>query len=270
MLMIFKSLILSMMLIAVVNTSYASITDKEFSADAVVSIPGQPSTTSKLFVGKDVVRTEIQTSDGLIIDITFPYQGKIIKLNTKHQQYIEIPVQKQSKKQDSNPCSRIQEANCTLLGKEIVDGRQTQKWQVVASQSGKNVRTLHWVDAKRQLAVREFFNDGSMAEMKLEKNEVINGRKTERWVRTISRPDGSTVSSYQWYDPQLEISIKEELPGGYVRELKNIKVGAQKKTIFTVPDNYKMMRPEQLPSNRSLNRQNTHNRPPINSQHNYR
>jgi len=267
MLMNFKCFIVTMMLITISNTSYASITDKEFSADAVVSIPGQPATTSKLYVSKNVVRTEIQTSDGVIIDIAFPYQGKVIKLNTKHQQYIEIPVEKQNKNQDTNPCNRIKDASCTLLGKEIVDGRQTQKWQVVAIQSGKNVRTLHWVDAKRQLAVREFFNDGSMAEMKLEKNEVINGRETERWVRTISRPDGSTVSSYQWYDPQLEISIKEELPGGYIRELKNIKVGSQKKTIFVVPDNYKLVRPEQLPSNRSFNRQN---RPPTNAPQNYR
>lgn len=263
----FKSLIITILLITNANTSYASIADKEFSADAVVSIPGQPSTTSKLFVGKDVVRTEIQTSDGVIVDITFPYQGKVIKINTKHEQYIEIPVEKQNKNKDANPCHRIKDAGCTFLGKELVDGRETQKWQVIAQQDGKNARTLHWVDAKRQLAVREFFNDGSMAEMKLEKIEVINDRKTERWLRTISRPDGSTVSSYQWYDPQLEISIKEELPGGYIRELKNIKVGTQKNTLFVVPDNYKIFRPEQLPSNRPLNRQS---RPPVNAPHNYR
>ena len=246
--MIFKSLILSVMLTGLTGASYASITDKEFSADAVVSIPGQPSTTSKLFVGKNVVRTEVQTADGVIIDIIFPYKGKLVKLNTKHQQYIEIPIEKQTIDQDNNPCNRVKNATCTLIGNELVDGRDTQKWQIVAVKQGKSVRTLHWVDTKRQLAIREFFNDGSMAEMKLETKETINGRKTERWIRTISRPDGSTVSSYQWYDPQLEISIKEELPGGYVRELKNIKVGIQKKTIFDVPDNYKMMRPEQLPS----------------------
>lgn len=271
MFMIFKSLILTMMLFLLTNTCYAAITDKEFSADAVVSIPGQASTTSKLFVGKNAVRTEVKTAEGVIIDIVFPYQGKAIKLNTKHQEYIELPIEKQNKNQDLNPCNRIQKANCTLLGKELVDGKPTQKWQVVANKNGKNIRTLHWVDAKRQLAVREFFHDGSMAEMKLEKNEMVDGRKTERWVRTISRPDGSTVSSYQWYDPQLEISIKEELPGGYIRQLKNIKVGAQKKTIFVVPDNYKMMRTEQLPLNRSMNRStNRPSRSPTNSSQNYR
>lgn len=248
MIMILKSLILSLMLIVITGSCYASITDKEFSADAVVTIPGQPTTTSKLFVGKNVVRTEVETSDGIIIDIVFPFKGMLIKLNTKHQQYIEIPIEKQKSDKDNNPCNRIRNASCTLIGTEKVDGRDAQKWQILADQQGKKVRTLHWVDVKRQLAVREFFNDGSMAEMKYEKNEAINGRQTEKWVRTISRPDGSIVSSYQWYDPQLEIAIKEELPGGYIRELNNIKVGVQKKSIFDIPDNYEMIRPEQLPS----------------------
>ncbi|RDH83738.1 MAG: hypothetical protein DIZ80_06250 [endosymbiont of Galathealinum brachiosum] len=266
--MIFKSLILSVVLTVLTVNSFASIADKEFSADAVVTIPGQPSTTSKLFVSKNVVRTEIQTRDGIIIDIVYPFEGKLVKLNTKHQQYIEMQIEKQNPDQITNPCNRIKTAKCTLLGKELIEGRETQKWQIVAVKQGKNVRTLHWVDAKRQLAIREFFNDGSMAEMKLETKETINGRNTERWVRTISRPDGSTVSSYQWYDPQLEISIKEELPGGYVRELKNIKVGIQKKTIFNVPDNYKMMRPEQLPSSGASQR--PMHQTPANSSQQYR
>jgi hypothetical protein len=243
-----KSFILSVMLTGLPAISYASVADKEFSADAVVSIPGQQSTTSKLFVGESVVRTETQTADGVIIDIVFTDKGKLIKLNTRHKQFIEMPVQKLSPAGDSNPCSRIRNASCTFMGNETIDGLETQKWQIIASKQGKNVRTLHWVDVNRQLAVREFFNDGSMAEMKLEAHENINGRDTERWIRTISRPDGSTVSSYQWYDPQLEISIKESLPGGYVRELKNIIVKKQNAELFIVPQGYKMMRPEQLPA----------------------
>ena len=243
-----KSFILSVMLTGLPAISYASVADKEFSADAVVSIPGQQSTTSKLYVGKNVVRTETQTAGGVIIDIVFTDKGKLIKLNTQHKQFIEMPVQKLSPADDNNPCSRIRNASCTFLGNETVDGLETQKWQIIASKQGKNIRTLHWVDVNRQLAVREFFNDGSMAEMKLEAHENINGRDTERWIRTISRPDGSTVSSYQWYDPQLEISIKESLPGGYVRELKNIKVKKQRAELFTVPHDYKMMHPEQLPA----------------------
>ncbi|VAW63583.1 N-acetylglucosamine-1-phosphate uridyltransferase / Glucosamine-1-phosphate N-acetyltransferase [hydrothermal vent metagenome] len=239
--MILRSLILVLL---TVNLANASVPGKEFSADAVMTIPAQQKTMSKLFVGHNVVRTEVNTQNGLMIDIVFPSQGKLIKLNTGLKQYTEIPIEKQSadRKKAINPCSRIKNATCTQLGKEEINGQSTQKWQVISIQQGKNVRTLHWIDANRQLAVREFFNDGSMAEMTLEKIETINNRKTEKWIRTISRPDGSTVSSYQWYDPQLEISIKEELPGGYTRELKNIKLGTQKPSLFEIPDGYEITR----------------------------
>lgn len=234
------------LLFLMINNVHAAVSDKAFSADAMVTIPGEPKTISKLFVGKDRVRTEVTTQNGVIVDIVFPMEGKLIKLNPQLKQFIEIPIAKQTHKQQSsnNPCYRLQHATCTQLGEENINGMNTQKWKIISLQQGKNVRTLHWVDTQRQLAIREFFNDGSMAEMVLEKNETMNNRKTEKWVRTLSRPDGSTVNSYQWYDPQLNISIREELPGGYIRELKNIKVGKQKNSLFVVPDDYSPMKPQ--------------------------
>jgi len=240
--MIVKSLFLTIFITSAVN---AGITDKQFSADAVITIPGEPKTTSKLYVGNNVVRTEVQTPNGLIVDIVYPLKGKLIKLNPQLKQYIEIPIEKQTEslQTKTNPCYKLQNANCTQLGEESINGQKTQKWQIVTQQQGRNTRTLHWVDIKRQLAVREFFADGSMAEMVLEKNETVNKRKAEKWVRTLSRPDGSTVQSFQWYDPQLKISIREELPGGFVRELKNIKTGLQNSALFKIPENYNAMKP---------------------------
>ena len=39
----------------------------------------------------------------------------------------------------------------------------------------------------------------------------------------------------QWYDPELKIAIREELPGGYIRELRDIKTGKQEKDLFEIP-----------------------------------
>ncbi len=236
-----KHLILALL---IVNTAQATVTGKQFSADAVISIPGQQQTTSKLYVGNNVVRTEVTTQNGLIIDIVFPLEGKLIKLNPQLKQYIEIPTQKQSTDTQTkgNPCRRLQNATCTRLADENINGFNTQKWQIITVQQGQNIRTLHWIDSKRQLAIREFFSDGSMAEMVLKSKETVNSRKTEKWVRTLSRPDGSTVNSFQWYDPQLEISIREELPGGYIRELKNIKVTKQPVSLFKIPEGFSIMK----------------------------
>jgi len=243
-----KYLILTLIII---NTANASVTDKQFSADAVITIPDAPKTSSKLYVGKDVVRTEVKTKNGLIVDIVYPLEGKLIKLNPSLKQYIEIPIEKKTNNllNRNNPCYRLQNATCTQIGNENINGQSTQKWQIVTIQQGRNVRTLHWVDTKRQLAIREFFNDGALAEMTLEKNEMINSRNTEKWVRTLSRPDGSTVNSFQWYDPQLKISIREELPGGYVRELTNIRIGKQNINLFTIPDDYEIFKPNQPAQN---------------------
>ncbi len=231
--------------IFITGAANAGVANKPFSADAVMTIPGQPKTTSKLYVGDNVVRTEVNTQNGLIVDIVYPLEGKLIKLNPQLKQYVEIPIEKQtnSLQTKTNPCYQLQNANCTQLGEENVNGRKTQKWQIITQQQGRNIRTLHWVDVERQLAVREFFDDGSMAEMVLEKNETVNKRNTEKWVRTLSRPDGSSVYSFQWYDPKLKISIREELPGGYIRELKNIKTGVQKKSLFKIPKGYSVMKP---------------------------
>ncbi len=232
------------LMVCLITYAHAGIADKQFSADAVITVPDAPKTSSKLYVGEDVVRTEVETQNGLIVDIIYPLKGKLIKLNPQLKQYVEIPVEKQTKaiQTKSNPCYHLQNANCVLLGDELINGHKTQKWQVITFKQGRNMRTLHWIDIDRQLAVREFFSDGSMAEMVLEKKETVNGRETEKWVRTLSRPDGSTVNSFQWYDPTLKISIREELPGGYVRELVNIKTGVQDTHLFEIPDDYHVMR----------------------------
>ena len=46
------------------------------------------------------------------------------------------------------------------------------------------------------------------------------------------------MQSIQWYDKQLKMVIREELPGGYVRELRNIKLAKQPKELFSIPAGY--------------------------------
>ena len=180
---------------------HAAITEQEFSAEAVIIIPGQPMTKSMLYVSNTAVRTETKTKYGVSIDIARPYKGLSYKLNPEFKQYIQYTTTKDAPSKSTNPCVSLPLSTCELVGEELIDGNRTQKWQVISVQSGKNIRTMHWIDVKRKLAIREFFQDGSLAEMKLQKQEVINTRNTEKWLRTVSRPDGSAVSSLQWYDP---------------------------------------------------------------------
>ena len=210
----------------------------EFSADAVIGMPQQAPRTSRLYVGKDAVRRESVVNGQNVIEIVFPEQGKALLINEQLRSYKERQFPNQSKTKKINPCEQMQNATCEKLGTENIDGLKTEKWQIITLNKGRRVRTLHWIDVKRKLAIREFFPDGSVSELKMLKKETINKRNTEKWQRTLSRPDGQSVKSYQWYDTKLKIAIKEELAGGFSRELKNIKVSSQPEKLFSVPAGY--------------------------------
>ncbi|MGB5534442.1 MAG: hypothetical protein WBN08_00955, partial [Thiogranum sp.] len=53
------------------------------------------------------------------------------------------------------------------------------------------------------------------------------------------------MQSTRWYDPELQIAIREELSGGYFRELRDIRVAPQPDHLFTVPADYQRVTPEQ-------------------------
>lgn len=225
--------------------SYAASNTIEFSADAVISTPQQPVRQTKLYVSEKAVRSESVIDGQALVEIVYPQEGRAILINNSLRSYKERMFVSQSGKESTNsPCDQITNAVCQKLGDEEIDGHKTEKWQLVSESRGQKLRTLHWIDVKRKLAIREFFPDGSFSELKMMEKQKINGRDTEKWQRTLSRPDGATIKSYQWYDTEMKIAIKEEMPGGYVRELKNIEIIKQPDSLFVVPVDYKKIEPQ--------------------------
>jgi hypothetical protein len=245
-----RKLIIMACSVFITDYSYAEQKTVEFSAEAVISAPQQAARQTKLSVSEKAVRTETTVNGQSIIEIVYPEEGRAILINNSLRSYREKVFDQQSSKKNSDtPCDQISNAICEKLGTENIDGHDTEKWQIISENRGRKLRTLHWMDIKRKLALREFFPDGSVAELKMLKKEKLNGRNTEKWQRTLSRPNGKSTISYQWYDPALKIAIKEELPGGYIRELKNIVVSRQSDNLFSVPDDFvkmesQSMRPE--------------------------
>ncbi len=80
--------------------------------------------------------------------------------------------------------------------------------------------------------------DGQTMELKLIGKETIEGRPAEKWELTTTAPNQQPNSTFQWYDPELKLAVREEFPGGYVSELKNVRVGPQADDLFTVPAGY--------------------------------
>lgn len=214
----------------------------EFSAEAVQIVPMQPPMTVKMFVSKKAVRSESEFNGLQRVEIFYPEEPRRVLLLPSQKRYLEQLGSKQVKKTKStkefNPCAELPAAQCQLLGKETINDRKTQKWEITKIVNGQQQRSLHWIDSKRRMAIREFFANGTVSELKFLGDENINNRQTEKWQMQITTPDGRKIQSQQWYDPELKMAIREELAGGYLRELKNIKIGKQDKKLFLIPKDF--------------------------------
>lgn len=216
---------------------------QEFSAEAVQSVPGRPSMNVKMFISKKAVRTESTMNGNTLIEIVYPKDKKRVLLNQQRKIYVEQKAQNinaaKSQKISSSPCSGIMNATCKKIGKDKINSRAAVKWEMTAQINGNKVKSLHWLDKKHHMPLRVQLHDGTISTMTLVGKEKINGRNTEKWKFDAIRPNGQKLESLQWYDPKLKMVIREALPGGYVRELKNIKVAKQNKKLFKVPSDYK-------------------------------
>ena len=216
---------------------------QEFSAEAVQSVPGRPAMNVKMFISKKAVRTESTMNGNTLVEIVYPKEKRRILLNQQRKTYIEQKAQNinttKSRKISSSPCSGIMNATCKKIGKEKINGRAAVKWEMTAQINGSKVKSLHWLDKKHHMPLRVQLHDGTISTMTLNGKEKINGRNTEKWMFSAIRPNGQKIESQQWYDSKLKMVIREALPGGYVRELKNIKVAKQNKKLFKVPSDYK-------------------------------
>jgi len=220
----------------------------EFSADAVQTTPGRPEYHARMYVSKNAVRTDSILNNTPVIEIVNSKNKTRSLLVPKEKIYIQQKSNElttEIKSSPEKPCEGLPDTTCRLLSKEKVNNRQTEKWEFVVKRNGQDYRSLHWIDVERHMPIREFFPDGTVTELLLKGKEKINGRKTEKWVMEVTRADGHKMLSTQWYDPELKISIREEMQGGFIRELRNIKMGKQGKKIFSIPDGYKKI--EQLP-----------------------
>ncbi len=215
----------------------------EFSADAVQIMPGQPPLEIKMYVSKKAVRTEAKTNAAGIVEIVYPKDNKRVLINQYKKTYIEQTSGKNhsasKRASKGSPCERVIHAKCKKMGSEKIAGRKTTKWEMKVSRNGKDLKSLHWIDNKYLMPLREQYPDGTIATMEYKGKETVNERKTEKWIYQVTRPDGYKMVSQQWYDPKLKMVIREMLPGGFVRELKNIKIGKQDKKLFRVPDGFK-------------------------------
>ena len=220
----------------------------EFSAIAVQKIPDQNEYVTKMYVSKNIVRKDSIMNGTEVIEIFNVNKQIRYFLIPKNKIYMQQqgsqPIENINttlSKDNSKPCDGFNDTTCELIGKETINERPAEKWEFIVKKEGKFYRSLHWIDVERRILVKEFFPDGKISELIPMGNEIINQRQTEKWLSRLSSADGQLKSATQWFDPELKITIREELDNGFIRELRDVKIAKQDMSIFEIPNGYTLV-----------------------------
>jgi len=229
------------------GTTFAYQVNTEFSATAIQKAPDRPEYQTKMYISKDSIRKDSVQNNMPVIEIVKLKQQSRIFLVPNEKIYMQItnpnPTDQgiQEISVSAKPCEGLPNTSCQMLGEEKVNQRDAEKWEFTATIEKQSYRSLHWVDKEHRMFIREFFPDGTISELVPDGVEKINGRNTEKWLWMLSGSDGKMQSATQWYDPELKIMIREELQGGYIRELRDVKTGKQDLKLFDIPSDYKQV-----------------------------
>jgi len=250
----FLSLNVLLVGIATAVTMTAAEAGAQFSADMLQHGPEGQSVTGKMAVGDGRIRTEMVHQGQLVVRITDENRGVEWILFPEQKRYMErrlpgtdgkAPV----KPSAEDPCANMPGLTCKKAGEEEVSGRTAVVWEIIAYRQGKAMKGMQWIDVERgaSFILRQELPTGQKMERTLLGQDVLDERQTEKWRIEMTRPDGQTISTLEWYDPELDIAIKQELPGGGSNELSNIRVGPQPDHLFGIPAGYERMAAPQMP-----------------------
>jgi len=236
------------------GSAVAAQSNVQFSAEAVQSAPDNKSRYAQIYVGDNRVRLEYQQDKRTMVEIYDMQNQRALLLMPEQQAYMErqLPpggiMNPMLPPKGTDPCMHMLNAQCRQLANEIMYDRPVSKWEMVVTRDGQTLRSQHWMDNERYMPLRQIWPDGTVSEMRPLGEQTLDGRVTERWELKTTRSDEQAVQSTQWYDPELKIAIREELPGGYFRELRNIRLGPQPDQLFMLPAGYRRITPQQQPA----------------------
>ncbi|MGD8312299.1 MAG: DUF4412 domain-containing protein [Gammaproteobacteria bacterium] len=224
----------------------------EFSADTVETDQQQGTRTGKLYMGNNRIRTEFEMNGKTMIQIMDLDKQQAFMINPEERTYMRLGAGQggmqaggSAPESMADPCAGMQNISCRKLGVEKINGRSATKWEIGSTAEPDSEPMVFWIDEERKFPVRQEMPDGSTMELNFVRKESVDGRVAEKWVMTMTRPGGHTMTSTQWYDPELKINIREDHGDEYSRVLKNIKPGKQPDSLFIVPEGYREISTEQ-------------------------
>ncbi len=219
----------------------------QFSAEMVRHGPDGKTATGRMYVGDGRTRMEMSQQGRDVVRISDGVRRMEWILFPADKTYLERsapPAPKGATPPDAppsaeaNPCAGMPEVTCRRVGVEDVNGRPAVKWEMSMTHQGQTLTGIQWLDQERAMPLKHQMPNGQAMELKMLGTETFEGRPVEKWEMTATAPGQQPTVTFQWYDPELKLALRDELPGGYVSELKSIVIAPQPNTLFEVPDGY--------------------------------
>jgi hypothetical protein len=239
---------------AVASPVSAEIAGVQFSAEMISSAPDGQEVVGRMFVGDGRMRMEMTQQGREVIRISDQNRGMEWILFPDQQTYMEQSGQPgadaptaMAPSAEMNPCAGMAGLDCRRIGEESVGGRAAVKWEMAMTREGQTLTGAQWIDVERGLPLKHQMPNGETMELVLVGQDSIDGRGVEKWEMTTTGPNQAPTKTLQWYDPEIKLSVREEFPGGYVRELKSIRIGEQPDHLFSVPAGYTRVEMPQSP-----------------------
>ena len=210
----------------------------DFSAEVAQGTAQGPGVSGRMYVGSGRGRTEIRQNEQLLIEIIDPGRGGAWLLDANRKVYSERGVPKVTTPVNGSrtPCDGMEGVACRQMSDELLNGRSARKWLLRVN--GKERQ--QWNDILHDFPVRVVEGGVVIMSKRFIDAQSLNGRQVERW--RVQQHNGTSVTeSEQWYDPQLNVAIRQVAQDGSFRELRNIQMGAQPEILFELPSGYRKL-----------------------------
>ncbi len=238
-------LVITMLAVAWGGISTAQTAAPAYSATAVHAFPGQAETFGTIVKSGQNLRLEFDENGRHVIQILLPAVGAMYVLDPEQQTYVEIlgpAVPAADVGGYKSPCpGQKPDPACQHVGDDVMSGVKVERW-VIASGDKNKPLVLLWNSARRR-ALKQILPDGSVMTMAFRAMEKIDNRLAEHWTIKLTRPGQPDQTGDWWFDPELRVVIKENLPSGETRRLENITVGPVNPAMFQVPQGWRKVAP---------------------------
>ena len=219
----------------------------QFSAEAIMSSPSGVDVSTHLYYSSGRIRKDFMYYGEPVIQILnarkqnslMCFTEQLLCYENTSLEQINIGIENTSK----SPCENNSALSCENQGEEMLHERQVLKWKISTKGKGKEEKekaevSYLWLDKEFNIPVKQILFNKTTIELHWLGHEIINDRKTDKWVQRIKLKDGMVQESYQWFDQELKISIRESFANGNSQELKHIVVENLPDTLFTIPAGY--------------------------------